>query len=202
MDLGGQGGYELPAGVSKSFPVPDNWSAGRIWGRTGCDFSKPALEACNTGSCIGGLACTQPGLEPVTLAEFTLVPGGQDNYDLSLVDGFNLPVAIQPSAVGCPAPVCSKDINADCPADLDIQGSNGVVVACKSSCLATSSHEFCCTGAHSTPDTCSPKGNPSYEVFKRNCPDAYAYAYDEGSGCLKTCRHEGAAPDYTVVFCP
>lgn len=182
--------------------MPDDWSAARIWGRTGCDFSKPQLEACETGSCIGGLGCTQAGLEPVTLAELTLVPGGMDNYDLSLVDGFNLPIAIRPSAPDCLAPTCGADINAKCPDNLAITAAGGRVVACKSSCLATGQPDYCCTGPHSEPATCSPEGNPSYGVFKQLCPDAYAFAYDEMTGVLKTCKRTGAAPDYTVVFCP
>lgn len=36
------------------------------------------------------------GVTPVTLAEFTLDPGyGQSFYDISLVDGYNIPLAIQ-----------------------------------------------------------------------------------------------------------
>lgn len=35
-----------------------------------------------------------------------------------------------------------------------------------------------------------------------NCPDAYAYAYDESSGtALWTCD-SGLNADYTLTFCP
>lgn len=35
-----------------------------------------------------------------------------------------------------------------------------------------------------------------------NCPNAYAYAYDEGSGtALWTCAASKGA-DYTITFCP
>uniref|UniRef100_M4DH95 Uncharacterized protein n=1 Tax=Brassica campestris TaxID=3711 RepID=M4DH95_BRACM len=30
------------------------------------------------------------------------------------------------------------------------------VVACKSACAAFNKEEYCCSGAHSTPQTCSP----------------------------------------------
>lgn len=70
--------WEAPAGNTTSFTVPDNWKSGRIWvhlqffnylirfvnllmyrhkGRRDCDFSKPAVSACSTGSCNGGLLC-------------------------------------------------------------------------------------------------------------------------------------------------
>nr|VWO99778.1 Phosphate:H symporter (Phosphate:H symporter, variant) [Ganoderma boninense] len=42
-----------------SFTVPNNWKSGRIWGRTGCDFSNgaPGPNQCVTGGCNGGLKC-------------------------------------------------------------------------------------------------------------------------------------------------
>ncbi|CAO1636864.1 unnamed protein product [Jaminaea pallidilutea] len=199
---GGNGGYQLDAYQTKSFGVPDNWNSGRIWGRRNCDFTKPDTQACEVGSCIGGLGCTQPGIPPVSLAEFTLVPGGEDNYDLSFVDGFNLPIAITPSNTACAAPTCNVDINAQCPASLTVADSNGAAIACKSSCLATGRSDFCCTGSHDTADTCPPNGIPSYSLFHGNCPAAYAYAYDERTGVLKTCNRNGASPDYQVTFCP
>ena len=47
------------------------------------------------------LGCAGRGGEPpVSLAEFTLNGhGGQDYYDVSLVDGYNLPVFIEPKEV-------------------------------------------------------------------------------------------------------
>lgn len=41
------GGFELDAGASKKLSVPDGWSAGRIWARTGCDGN----YNCATGFC-------------------------------------------------------------------------------------------------------------------------------------------------------
>lgn len=53
---------------------------------------------CGTADCGSGqVACNGAGaVPPATLAEFTLVPDGQDVYDISNVDGFNLPVSITP----------------------------------------------------------------------------------------------------------
>lgn len=44
------------------------------------------------------------GIPPVTVAEFTLAQNGQDNYDVSNVDGSNLPMTI--TASGCPTASC------------------------------------------------------------------------------------------------
>jgi hypothetical protein len=42
----------------------------------------------------------------------------------------------------------------------------------------------------------------SSSYFKTNCPNAYAYAYDEASqSALFTCPSSKNA-DYTVTFCP
>ena len=60
----------------------------------------------------------------------------------------------------------------------------------------------CCTGSHNTAATCPPSGVDYYSYFKSNCPNSYAYAYDESSGtALFTCPVNLAA-DYTITFCP
>lgn len=150
------GGWQLNAGASSTFNVPDAWTSARIWARTSCDFSKQDVSACTTGSCIGGLHCTQPGIPPVTLAEFTLIPSGQDNYDVSNVDGSNVPISI--TANGCPKADCSVDLNAQCPSALQYKDKSGKVVGCKSACLALGGDSNCCTGSHNTRPTCPTGG--------------------------------------------
>ncbi|KAI9849139.1 MAG: hypothetical protein M1837_005369 [Sclerophora amabilis] len=98
-------GFELPAGKCKTLDVGPDWQ-GRVWGRTNCTFNSAGTggvdggfdgsgKACLTGDCAGGLECTASGQTPVTLAEFTLSSAsGQAFYDISLVDGYNLPLAI------------------------------------------------------------------------------------------------------------
>jgi hypothetical protein len=108
----------------------DNWRAGRIWGRRNCDFSSnPGPNSCLDGGlldkssslqkltivsgCNGGLLCdarTGTGRPPATLAEFTLgASDGSDWYDVSLVDGYNLPMRINPTQ-GCPVADCAVDL--------------------------------------------------------------------------------------------
>ena len=80
----------------------------------------------------------------------------------------------------------------------------------------------CCSGSFGTPGTCPASGVRYYRYFSESrtcslwpavalglltcaedqCPNAYAYAYDEGSGtALWTCD-SNLSSDYTLVFCP
>ena len=94
-------GFELSPGDNQTLYVSSDWQ-GRIWGRTNCSFNdqgKPSGgnngRACGSGDCGGALNCKVTGDTPVTLAEWTLDGGdGQTYYDISLVDGYNLPMAI------------------------------------------------------------------------------------------------------------
>jgi len=203
-------GWEAAAFTAVSFTVPDNWQAGRIWGRRNCDFStNPGPNSCLDGGCNGGLVCnpvTGTGVPPATLAEFTLSnnPNAPDNYDVSLVDGYNLPMSVITN-VGCPVASCPVDLGPNCPAALKGPfDSTGFPVGCKSACLANLSGNpanspNCCSGSFSTPATCPSSGVEFYSYFKSNCPNAYAYAYDDATS-LKTCSN--LAADYTITFCP
>ncbi|KAL5497725.1 hypothetical protein ACEPAH_2656 [Sanghuangporus vaninii] len=205
-------GWEAPAFSSVSFSVPDNWKAGRIWGRRNCDFStNPGPTSCATGGCNGGLLCdphTGTGVPPVTVAEWTLQgDGNRDFYDVSLVDGYDLPMSIT-NNVGCPVANCGVDLGPNCPDSLKGPfDSTGFPLGCKSACFANldgnpQDSANCCTGSHNTADTCPPDGVQFYHYFKDNCPNAYAYAFDESSGtALWTCD-SGLNADYTLTFCP
>lgn len=52
-------GWQQDATQTVSFTVPDNWQAGRIWGRRDCDFNTgtPGPNQCVDGGCNGGLEC-------------------------------------------------------------------------------------------------------------------------------------------------
>ncbi|KAI0765662.1 Osmotin thaumatin-like protein [Trametes elegans] len=203
-------GWQQNAFQTVSFFVPDNWRAGRIWARRDCNFNvaNPGANSCIDGGCNGGLVCdphTGTGVPPATLAEFTLDSNGQDSYDVSIVDGYNLPVRINNNK-GCPVADCPVDLGPNCPAALKGPfDSTGFPVGCKSACLAglggdPNNNPDCCTGSHNTPATCPPSGVDYYSYFKNNCPNSYVYAYDDATG-LKSCS-AGAAADYTITFCP
>ncbi|TWU75207.1 hypothetical protein ED733_005065 [Metarhizium rileyi] len=91
----GTGGFELAPGKNKTLWVAPDWQ-GRVWGRTNCTVNGESC-ACKTGDCFSKLDCEFSGATPATLAEFNLaggVNGMQTFYDISLVDGYNLPMGI------------------------------------------------------------------------------------------------------------
>ena len=73
-----EGGWVAEPGSVREFDVADNWTAGRIWARTYCNFDGAGQGSCLTGNCLGGLVCDQAngyGMAPATLAEFTFGQG-------------------------------------------------------------------------------------------------------------------------------
>ncbi|XP_059453296.1 pathogenesis-related thaumatin-like protein 3.5 [Corylus avellana] len=199
LNLGG-GGFSLASGQSVQLTVQPGWS-GRLWARTRCNFSSSGNGRCITGDCRGSLRCALSGEPPATLAEFTLSTDprdGIDFYDVSLVDGYNVGMLIVPigGTGDCQYAGCTADLNGDCPKELQVTDSNsGSVVACKSACTAFNTPEFCCTGNHSMPETCTPTHYS--RVFKNACPNAYSYAYDDASS-IHTC----SGSNYVITFCP
>ncbi|CAK9155460.1 unnamed protein product [Ilex paraguariensis] len=193
----GDGGFALSPGSSIQLPAPPGWS-GRFWARTGCNFDSSGNGKCTTGDCGGTLKCSGGGAPPVTLAEFTLGSSNNDKdfYDVSLVDGYNMKMGVRVlgGTGDCQYAGCVSDLNGNCPVDLQVVDS-GLVVACMSACAKYNAPEFCCTGDHATPETCSP--TQYSEMFKNACPTAYSYAYDDASS---TCTCTGS--DYLITFCP
>ncbi|GKB70288.1 chlorophyll A/B binding protein of LHCII type 1-like protein [Tanacetum coccineum] len=138
------GGLELNPLQSRNITAPRGWS-GRIWGRTGCTFDAYGDGTCTTGDCGNGLYCNGAvGEPPASLAEFNL-DSPLDFYDVSLTDGFNMPISIFPyddSGV-CPSIRCDTDLNLHCPPNLMVRGDRGETVACKSGCTAFQTPEHC-----------------------------------------------------------
>jgi len=203
-------GWEAASFTKVTFDVASDWN-GRIWGRRDCDFSvNPGPNSCIDGGCNGGLLCdvnTGTGVPPATLAEFNLDGDGtSDYYDVSLVDGYNLPMRID-NNVGCQVGSCAVDLGPICPSEL--QGpydTSGFAVGCKSACLVdalngnAANSPNCCSGTHDTPATCPSSGVSEYNFFKSNCPTAYAYAYDDATSLFLCEASKNAV--YTVTFCP
>ncbi|KAL9260883.1 Thaumatin-like protein [Drosera capensis] len=197
-------GFILQTGQSKSLTPPSGWG-GRFWGRTLCAANATTGQfTCQTGDCATGrIDCAGAGAAPpATLAEFKLDgDGGLDFYDVSLVDGYNLPMLVVPdvgvSGGNCSATGCVADLNAECPAELRVLSDDGSErVACKSACDAFDQPQYCCSGAYANPDTCKPSGYSL--LFKRTCPRAYSYAFDDRTSTF-TC---GSGGGYTITFCP
>ncbi|MFF4304172.1 thaumatin family protein [Streptomyces sp. NPDC001601] len=192
-------GWVLRPGASLSFTVPDHWDV-RLWARTGCSFDAAGDGNCLTGGC-GHFQCGSTwGEFPSTLAEFNLNAwNGMDFYDVSLVEGNNLPMWINSyggtskdriDADGCSAAGCTRDANATCPAKLQ-RVRDGHVVACLSACLVFNTDQTCCTGAYAARPQCVPSSWPvdSAKVFKAAEPIAYSYVNDDATSVL-TCSGE------------
>ncbi|KAK4789409.1 hypothetical protein SAY86_020728 [Trapa natans] len=194
-------GFELASGSSNAInDVPASWS-GRLWGRTLCAPDNAGRFTCQTADCGSGkVECGGAGGNPpASLAELTLNgSGGNDFYDISLVDGFSIPLSLTPhgGTGGCSATSCPSDINSVCPPELSLKGSDGKVVGCKSACLVFNKPEYCCKGDNGTPETCPPTNYS--KIFKDKCPQAYSYAYDDKTSTF-TCP---AGANYVVTFCP
>ncbi|KAL9238384.1 hypothetical protein vseg_012814 [Gypsophila vaccaria] len=202
-------GFTLRPNKARTFTFPRAWS-GRVWARTHCSVDSEGKFSCLTADCASGkVPCGGAGaIPPATLAEFTLNgAGGLDFYDVSLVDGYNLPmlvVARGGRGGDCSPTGCLVDINEGCPKELSVMTMRGNIsesvrtgtaVACKSACEAFGNPEFCCSEGFNTPDTCHPSVYSTF--FKRACPRSYSYAYDD-----KTSTFTCAAADYIIVFCP
>ena len=121
-------GWKLAPGQSVSFTVPEGWG-GRIWGRTGCSFNSAGVGSCQTGDCGGLFQCQGTGNTPATLAELTLDSfDGLDFYDVSMVDGSNLPMYINTthmvgtdpvSTNGCYEGACTSAVV--CPSGMQVK---------------------------------------------------------------------------------
>ncbi|CAN4100646.1 unnamed protein product [Withania somnifera] len=193
-------GFQLDAGENITIPSVPGWS-GRIWARTGCTFDASGIGSCQTGDCGGKLECS--GLvatPPASLFEITLGVGdNKDFYDVSIVDGYNLPMVAVPKGVngGCNATGCLSNLNMGCPKELQVMGGyegEGNVVACKRACEAFGLDQYCCAGQFANPTTCQPSFST---IFKNVSPRAYSYAFDDGTSTF-TCK----ASDYAIIFCP
>ncbi|KAK7253029.1 hypothetical protein RIF29_37415 [Crotalaria pallida] len=182
------GGRRLDRGQTWNLWVNAGTAMARIWGRTGCNFDGSGRGRCQTGDCTGGLNCQGWGVPPNTLAEFALNQyANQDFYDISLVDGFNIPMDFYPLNGGCHKLSCTADINGQCPNELRAPGG------CNNPCTVFKTNEYCCTNGQGS---CGPTKFSRF--FKDRCRDAYSYPQDDPTSTF-TCP---AGSNYKVVFCP
>jgi Thaumatin family len=197
-------GWVLPAGQSVTITVPNNWN-GRFWGRTGCVFNSQGTGHCETGDCGGKFQCTGWGTIPATLAEYDMDAwDGMDFYDVSMVDGSNLPMYINIAVGGTPDKIspegcvpagCTTPV--DCPSALQVT-VDGSVVACESACARFGTDQYCCRGQWASRAACNPAQWPvDYAaVFKKAEPYAYSYVDDDATSVF-TCS---GGCDYRITF--
>lgn len=181
------GGRQLDNGQTWSITANPGTSQARIWARTGCNFDGSGRGSCQTGDCGGVLECQAYGQPPNTLAEYALNQWNNlDFFDISLVDGFNVPMEFSPTSGGCSRGIsCTADINGQCPNELRAPGG------CNNPCTVFKTDEYCCNSGNCGPTDFS-------RFFKDRCPDAYSYPKDDQTSTF-TCP---SGTNYKVVFCP
>ncbi|XP_039117801.1 protein P21-like [Dioscorea cayenensis subsp. rotundata] len=182
------GGRQLNNGETWTINVNAGTTGARVWARTGCNFDSSGHGSCETGDCNGLLECQVYGKPPNTLAEFALNQfQNLDFIDISLVDGFNVPMDFSPTG-GCAGGIqCLADINGQCPAVLKAPGG------CNNPCTVFKTDEYCCNSG-----SCGPSDYSKF--FKGLCPDVYSYPKDDqNSTVVFTCP---GGTNYKVVFCP
>ena len=188
----GQVGRCPPAARFRS-RVPDRWNA-RLWGRTGCRFTAAAAIA-RPATATGCYQCRGWGEIPATLAEYDMDSWDHlDFYDVSMVDGSNLPMYItiargrpgtgsrRTGASGAPAAHRRSDARRRCRS----------TAAGGSSPASRRAHGFgtdryCCRGQYA--DGCSPATTWPIDyarVFKRAEPYAYSWSGDDATSVF-TC---------------
>ncbi|KAL3499378.1 hypothetical protein ACH5RR_038471 [Cinchona calisaya] len=170
------GGQRLDTGLTWTLDVSTSSNPGRIWARTNCTFNVTGTSSCQTGDCGGVLRCTAYGTPPNTLVEYAFYKNNIDFLDISLVDGFNLPIELSRPSSGCTGVIsCTADINGECPVKLRAPGG------CNNPCTVFKTNKYCCD---SLGGNCEPTNYSRF--FKDRCPDAYSYANDDKSSTF-TC---------------
>jgi hypothetical protein len=202
--VSGRTGWTLSPGSAVSITVPDRWNA-RLWGRTGCRFDVGGRGHCETGDCGGLYQCRGWGQIPATLAEYDMDSYRHlDFYDVSMVDGSNLPMYItiahgktrnRISARGCEqGHGCTSTVK--CPVALQVRRGRRLV-ACISPCARFQTDRYCCRGRYAK--GCSPAKTWPIDyarVFKRAEPYAYSWSGDDATSVF-TCAGEC---DYRITF--
>jgi hypothetical protein len=193
-------GWKLAPGQSVTFAVNEHWG-GRVWGRTGCSFNSSGVGHCASGDCGGLFQCQGSEGGVTTLAELTLDAwDGMDFYDVSMVDGSNLPMYINTthrtgtdpiSSNGCYQGQCTTAVN--CPSAMQVK-ADGQVAGCETACSAFGGDAYCCTGAWAGRTNCNPAKWPvdyAKLVFKDAEPYAYSYAFDDSAtmSCSGGCNY-------------
>ncbi|KAI3501581.1 hypothetical protein L1887_29464 [Cichorium endivia] len=181
------GGQQLNPGQTWSLYVAPGTAQARIWPRTNCNFDGSGRGWCQTGDCNGLLQCQNFGVPPNSLAEYALNQYmNLDFFDVSLIDGFNVPIEFSPNSGGCTRGIkCTADINGQCPNELRAPGG------CNNPCTVFKTDEYCCNSGNCGPTYFS-------RFFKDRCPDAYSYPKDDQTSTF-TCP---GGTNYRVVFCP
>jgi len=219
----------LPDGVvtlvpaqTYTYAIPEQGWAGRFWPKVGCDETG---YNCEFGDSSPPCGPCQPPADTKVEFNFAPQPATTESwYDISLVDGYSLPMRITPRGISqnnCIETTCQLSLDR-CPkdennvGDLGIYGTDGKILACLSPCKkwnypppyglgndeqVSPGVDYCCPTPPIYPEECSsgPVIETQYvQLIHETCPTAYSYAYDDFAG-LHNCPGETS---FDVVMCP
>ncbi|KAI7861764.1 thaumatin [Spinellus fusiger] len=155
-------GVRLQPGKSKSFSVPAGW-AGRVWARRECN----GLSECDATA-------------PATLAEFAFGAFyGLTFYDVSLVDGFNVPMTITPTGDTGPGAPCAPSVCPKlpvCPPANVYKDKNGKVIGCENPDRNTGDTDYA-------------------RAVKSKCSTVYSFSTDDSA------THACKTNTFTITLC-
>ncbi|KAJ3250628.1 hypothetical protein HDU77_006486 [Chytriomyces hyalinus] len=139
-------GFQLTPGASRTIKMKPNLAALRLWARTGCKTVDNKF-VCDVGDCgnpnnhYDGTCYQGGGLGANSLFEISIDADYKTWYDLSIVDGYTMPIAVSLSGspvqipdkgkFSCGNPSCKPDMKR-CPPELIKYGPDGSAIACQS----------------------------------------------------------------------
>ena len=96
------------------------------------------------------------------------------------------------------------DLNENCPKELAVKNAAGQTVGCMTGCQAFGTDEYCCQGAHGTPETCDSRNWPvDYPaLFRKACPEALKYRFDNTTTRYHCRSKVYGKAQYEIRFCP
>lgn len=232
------GFYLAPSGGAHTSNVIPFWQ-GAFWARTGCadNPENPGDFRCDIGTCVKAGTADKGQLEcggiqpkgPLTKGEFNFDEGGHDTYDVSLVDGFNVPISIKlvkdtyvndgtvNKDYDCTESAANTDLfpkfgSTTLSASKLLFNASNKSVGMASACYYADSigdpnaDQYCCRGAYHESTSCKPETWPAdirtAPFFKQYNPKAYSYAYNDASSTYQ-CKSKSATTlsSYQVTFC-
>ncbi|CAN4127421.1 unnamed protein product [Withania somnifera] len=96
------GGRQLNAGQTWTINVPAGTKQARIWARTGCNFDGSGRGRCQAEiATVSSVANLLANLQTLWAEYAPNQFNNLDFFDISLVDGFNVPLEFGPTSNGC-----------------------------------------------------------------------------------------------------
>ena len=201
-------GARLDSGQTANYSIPADGWGGRFWPKTGCDSDGNNCQAGSSVPPCPATGCQPPADTKVEFFYSPLASGSRPYYDITLVDGYALPVKIVPSQSDggrCTQTNCALSLAA-CPSD-EIGGlgnlqvvKDGQVVQCLSPCKRWNypppwgqgkpetqqpGEQFCCPTPPVSPGECRAgliEQTKYVSLVRAECPSAYSYTYDDTGG--------------------